>query len=241
MSALSRACVLVAGLLASHVSIASTPCAAPDLDTLVHHYEKVAVGDARYFGNPDEIIKKSIPLVEQTGAPSIVWIGTKFESDSTPVGLLFAVTCDGKIIDTASIGSVRELSRGPTLPKLGDTILTDSVSSAGSDMLNRSFAIFAVRDGKIVMVWSHISFSGIYAWMDQPDDGEETTFNITKIDRNSIELSATKVIFVTPEGKKPSRNHVSDKTRTLSGTFKYCWNDAQSTYIACDRSVESQN
>src|SRR5690242_10455679 len=94
-----RSAFMIAGFLLSCSAYASPPCAAPDLDTLVHHYEKVAVGDARYFGNPDEIIKKSTPLVEQTGTPSIVWIGTKFESDSTPIGLLFAVTCDGKIID----------------------------------------------------------------------------------------------------------------------------------------------
>lgn len=237
MKVFNQSFILALGLLVSHISMADTPCAVPDLDTLVHNYEKVAVGDAKYFGNPDQIIKKSTPLVEQTSAPSIVWIGTKFESDSTPIGLLFAVTCDGKILDTVSIGSVRELSRGPTLPKFGDTVLTNSVSSGGTESLSRSFAIFAIHDGKIIMVWHHLSFDGQYAWMNQPDDGEETTYRISKIDSKSIELTATQLTYLTPKGKKPSRNHSGDETKTETAIFTYCWNDSSSTYVKCNNNA----
>lgn len=233
MKGIYRAIVLVSGMLASCAALGETKCAAPPLDTLVNYYQKTAVGDAKHFGSLDAIIKESIALVTQTTNPPILWIGTKFETDSTPVGLLFALHCDGTIIDGADVGSVRELSAGPTLPGYGETILMNSVSSGGTDTFSRSYAIFAIRNGRITMVWQHLSFAAQYAWFQQPDDGEETAYRITNINDKSIELAAIKTTYLTPPGKKPSRDHAGDAIKTDTDVFTYCWNDSQSTYIAC--------
>src|ERR1700749_560530 len=77
---------------------------------------------AGYAETIDDFDLKSPHLQRDT--PLVQWIALDFGSTSD--GGLLAADCKGGYIDLLRIGPVEELKPGPTLPKLGRTVMVDT-------------------------------------------------------------------------------------------------------------------
>ncbi|MDE2460663.1 MAG: hypothetical protein KGL98_05385 [Gammaproteobacteria bacterium] len=157
-NAVSRRVLFCAGVLllsGSGVSLnlhAAELCHRPPPQTLIAWYNHTHPQNPLHYDPKNSAIYHPISIL-RSQQPSAYWIGLAWLAPTS--GALFAIECNGSVIDASPVGAIGKLSPGPVLPELGETVMPVYVSRESRDCVHDSIQIAALKDNKIMVVWQH--------------------------------------------------------------------------------------
>lgn len=144
--------MLLAGAGISPSLRAAELCHRPPPQTLIAWYNHTHPQNLLHYDPKNSAIYHPISIL-RTQQPSAYWIGLAWLAPTS--GALFAVRCDGSVIDASPVGAIGKLSPGPELPELGETATLVYVSQETRECVHDSIQISALKDNKILTVWQH--------------------------------------------------------------------------------------
>lgn len=127
-------------------------CHLPPPHTLIAWYHHTHPQNPLHYDAKHSAIYHPISIL-RTDKPAVYWIGLAWLAPVS--GALFAVRCDGSVIDASPVGAIGKLSSGPVLPELGETVMLVYVSHETRDCVHDSIQIATLKDNKILNVWQH--------------------------------------------------------------------------------------
>jgi hypothetical protein len=202
----------------------SSPCSSPDLSSLIRGYASQAAVKKQYFPDTEYVVQNAtLTATLITQKPSVQWLGIAWEGPVS--GMLFALACDGKIIDAVVVGSIEEIRKGPELPEVGDTVLVNATDGTGTDGVHKTISLFAIKDGRLTSIWRHTSYEHAYF---PGSDGDEVEFQVSLPDDRTIDVTGERRLYRW-QGKDWSKTPY--KIQKIHET--YCWDKAQSAYGVC--------
>lgn len=149
--------ILCIGLLLGCASMnpsvhAAELCHRPSPQTLINWYDSSHPQNPLHYDPKNSAIYHPISIL-RTDQPSAYWIGIAW---LTPVsGAVFAIKCDGSVMDASPVGAIGNLSAGPKLPELGQTVMLVYVSKETRECVHDTVEIAALKDNKIISLWQH--------------------------------------------------------------------------------------
>lgn len=212
---------------------AASACATPDLRNLIHDYAKQAAAKKKYFPDADAISEQSTHIILNTENPLVEWTSVSWEG---PVGgILFAIGCDGREIDSADVGGVENIKQGPMLPGVGETVLVRATDGTGTCAIHKTISILAIKNDRLALIWKHTLFEYSYF---PGEDGEETEFKVSVPNKNIIEVTGEHRTY----RRIPDPDNGDDWSKTPTKIDKsketYCWNQSKFTYISCTSNTQ---
>jgi hypothetical protein len=203
---------------------ADVACTKPNTAALINEYSKQ---HPSHSWDSEMVVENlDIETVKNfdTSKPAIQWAGIGW--DAPPGGLLFAIACEGTVIDATPVGSVEEIKPGPSLPGIGDTVLVSATDGTGTGGVHKMISLFTIKDGHLINLWHHTLYESDYH--QEGVDGEETDFLVTLLKNSSIDVFGIDRFFRS-EGEEWSETPY----KTVNTDEIYCWNSAHFAYADC--------
>ena len=127
-------------------------CHRPAPEALITWYNHAHPQKPLRYSQKDSAIYHPISIL-RTDQPAVYWIGLAWLAPVS--GALFAVRCDGSVIDASPVGAIGKLSAGPVLLELGQSVMFVYVNKETGDCVNNAIQIAALKDNKIISLWEH--------------------------------------------------------------------------------------
>lgn len=172
--------LLLCGLGISTSLHAAELCHRPRPQTLITWYNQTHPKNSLPYDPRNSAIYHPISIL-RTDRPFAYWIGLAWLAPIS--GALFAVKCDGSVMDASPVGAIGKLSPGPTLPQLGQTVILVYVSKETRECVHDSIQIAALRDNQITAVWGHGYNQGLnITAKDKPENFVAENYTLTVAD-----------------------------------------------------------
>lgn len=137
---------------------AAENCHTPEPQVLIGWYHSHYPHQPLRYSAKNSLIYHPIEVF-QTSQPHINWIGLAWLSPEW--GALFAANCEGQPLAAVSVGAIGKIMAGPVVPVLGQTVMFIYVARETRECVHDSADIVALKDGKIISLWSHAYKQGM--------------------------------------------------------------------------------
>jgi len=127
-------------------------CHRPSPQTLINWYNSSHPDNPLHYDVRNSAIYHPISIL-RTNQPTVYWIGLAWLSPVS--GALFVINCAGQPLDGVAVGAIGNLSPGPALPELGQTVMLVYVNKETAECVHDSIQIAALKDNKIISLWEH--------------------------------------------------------------------------------------
>ena len=221
--------VLCGWLCFSMPAWAAENCHTPEPQELIRWYHQQYPHQPLRYSAESSLIYHPIEVF-QTRQPRINWIGLAWLSPEW--GALFTADCQGRPLAAVSVGAVGKIIAGPELPALGQTVMFIYVDKETADCVHDSAAIVALKDGRIISLWSHAYRQGMNIGARGHPPTAFLTHNYTlALADGGRSLHLSGMIRQYPFRKDGSQSPTPDTSRVLPQE-NYRWDAKHLRYVA---------
>ena len=210
--------LVMASILTVGAARGAMSCMPPSMEALLASYAKQHLEEDYY-----PAATSSGPVMAEADGKTVQWYGIQWESP--PGGLLYVLSCDGKVLALKRIGAVLSINAGPRLPGVGDTVVVDYIEGSGTGAQIQSSSVLSLQGTHLRELWTHDLNS--YQFM-LPGEHWKTNYTIGFSNKGRlVEAIGIKEIYhpdTAYDAKPDDVKHVRDIA---------CWNAKQSRYLGC--------
>ena len=127
-------------------------CHRPAPHTLITWFNRTHPQAPLHYDPRNSAIYHPISIL-RTDQPPAYWIGLAWLAPES--GALFAIKCDGSVMDASAVGAIGKLSAGPRLPQLGQTVVLVYLGKETRECVHDEVQIVGLRNNKIISLWQH--------------------------------------------------------------------------------------
>lgn len=207
-------------ILITGVAYGARPCVVPSMRELLSVYAKQNSGEDFY---PDAT--SAGPVITQIDNKTVQWYGIQWESP--PNGLLFVLSCEGKVLIRKTLGAVDSIEPGPRLPGAGNTIIV-YLHASGTGEQNQWISVLSLSRMHLRELWTHDIHSYQFVLGIPELEHWKTAYTLGFSDKGlGVEAVGIKTIYHPDrefDAKPDEIKHIRDIA---------CWNTKQLKYLEC--------
>lgn len=212
-------------------------CHRPTPEALIAWYNKTHAKTPLNYNAKGSAIYHPISILH-TEDPVTYWIGLAWLFPQS--GALFAVNCQGTILDGIPTGAIGHLILGPKLPEVGQSVMIVYVEKETSSCVHDAVKIMALKDKHMIPLWTH----GYNLGINLPEaDGKPRRFTKETYklelsdDQRTLSISGLRATY--PYLKSGNQATIPSASETLPAET-YHWNAKTLRYLPTKPYPESQ-